>query len=1392
MFDKLLLKNIVPRSRVLMALIGLLISSTILSGTISLILGVYSGSMNYLGETDDIIILSNEKASTPFSSTIPYELMTLAATLHGVVKASPEVLSTVITRGQSIYLRGIDQSVFWEFDDYKSINGRFWLKESLNEVVIGHRLAKKAKVSVGESIMVYSTQKPSSMNLKVVGILDTDTLLADELIAPLWVAQFLAFQNEAVLSHARLKIDLDQVSKNEIRNQIKNNYNLEVNFNPLNGSETDISGVINVETLGGLIIESESFTDLTQEFSFFLPFRYYVISVISHSEIIGSESIPLTEDLYQTIDIGKKAYELVFNVSAGGQPAAGAKIVIESPVLTDDILIETNSIGFAQISLTENYYSVEVNYFDLTWTSDFHQNSTRFIPVTLPEVLPSFDIYSPLNGSFYYTSPVRLNLSDSPKQFYYSLDGSEFISFTSGHNLYPSAGKHELVIKATNNGLNFTEKTVFFALGLKSVEVDCFWSNMSTAPRVHMGTLVEVSYTPSDAIVRYQWTHEETIYNSTTFNGSFFVSTPIIPGQYYLLVTLHHVFEDGIYRLLTKRLGIYVTFIPNILGISVANNSIIYSDQRISFWASQYNGTFSYAWDADPLKSITNESIITPRGFFGERTLSLQTFLDENIFSITYTLNISEGGFPFFDLSFDPQNNVTSATWQSLEFTQSRPSYVLIDWGFGKIMLNESFSFMIPPTEGNYSLSIIINDIYNIDHTYTFQIITQQNYQVPFVFLEGRTLGVIPTPYLSINVIGQFDEANVSLYHSNDSLISAFNYDDLIRWYLLPGDYYWVLISIQESAFSINKGIFSIANFANNKTYTSFDPWESDASIAIPHLFQINTIFKPNVTYVNGLFSLPSGLSIIRYYALNTSSGLIVVFQDYVYVKLQVDYFLPENWCSLSLNETLEIIFAPSYSEVHDILFEIRYENGTIIIPERNYRSSKNVSLSPGIYRLSYKFLDILGNSFNNSLRFVHLPELFDVSFDIYNASTGEEYSLYFLDIYSVTYHIWIHYNLTDSYDVKLPEGLYRVDLEYELDNVYRFTIEISSNFYYLIPIGLCNLTLSFEEPINHFPVEGVHLTIRHLESQTIHSTYYISSSSSSFNLPAGNYSIEVLSDYNQKGTIEIMLITKRVEIITLSPVFHTSDLELKWLNGSYVKNPEISVTSPYYSESIIVSLLAGKSSISLPLGPLIFEINVSTFNFFRSIILTSEMTSIELFLPSSSVNDPQYSPGFDSSKLSSFDISVSNSGEYFSSYLEGPLALTSTLLISLVLIVSLVIFVNIHSIFNNIIDETEQELWILHALGSSQSQMVLNFGTRMLFISLFSSIFGFFSGVSLIALFTRVGETRVLGHVFYPVLSPTVFLSNLGIIVIITIISCTYSIIRKKHSFIMETILDK
>ncbi|MHA1910270.1 MAG: ABC transporter permease, partial [Candidatus Kariarchaeaceae archaeon] len=1165
MFDKFLLKNIIPRSRVFMALIGLLISSTILSGTISLILGVYTGSLNYLGETDDVLIISNEEASTPFSSMIPYELMTLASTLTGVIEASPEVLSTVITRGQSIYMRGIDQSVFWEFEDYESITGRFWLNEALNEVVIGQRLASKAKVTVGESIMVYSTQKPSSMNLKIVGILNTNSLLADELIAPLWVAQFLAFQNEAVLSHARLKIDLNQVSKNEIRSQIKNDYNLEVSFNPLNGSETEVSGVINVETLGGHIIESSSFTDLTQEFSFSLPFRSYVINVISQSEIIGTENIPLTKDLSRTIDIGKNAYGVTFNVSTGGLPAEGAEIVIESAILKDNILIETNSSGLAQVSLIENHYSVEVNYYDLSWNLDYNQNSTRTIPVILPELFPSFEIYSPFNGSTYYSSSITLNVSSSANQFYYSLDESDFISFTSGHDINPLAGKHKLIVKATNNGVNFTEKTVYFTIGVKAVEPNCFWKNMSSTPHVNLGKLIYVAFTPSDAIVQYQWTHEEIIHEPSLYNGSFSVYVPVLSGKYYLSVTLFHTFEDGIYKVLTKELKIYVDVNPEILGISVANNSIVYSNQMIDFWASQYNGSFNYAWDTNPEKTITNETITIPRNLVGLHSLTLYSFLEEDMFSVIYALNISEEGFPSFDLSFDPQTNVTSSTWQSLEFAQSRPSYVLIDLGFGKIMLNESFSFMTPPLEGNYSLRVTINDVHNINHTYTYQITTQQNYQEPFVFLEGRTLGVISTPYLPINVIGLFDEANISIYYSNDSLISTFKFYEKIKWYLLPGDYYWLLTSFHESAFSTQQGTFSIASFENNTSYTLFDPWESDGSIAAPHIFQINTLYTSNMTYVNGEeHTLPSGLSIIRYYALNTSSGHMVAFQDYVYVKLAVEVFLPENWSSLSLNETLEIIFSPNYSEVHDINYEISYEDGTIVIPEKNYQSAEIISLPSGVYRLSYQVLDILGNSLNNSLIFVHQPELFDVGFNIYNALTGEKYTSYDLDIYSINYRTWFNYTLTEPFTVQIPKGSYRIDLTYDEDNNYRFSIAISTDFYYYIPIGLCNLTLSFEDPINQFPLEGIHLTIRHLESQTIYSSYYVSSSSRSLYLPEGNYTIEALSDYNQKGTIDIMLVTKRVEIFTLSPVFHFSDLELKWLNGSYVKNPIIKVTSPY------------------------------------------------------------------------------------------------------------------------------------------------------------------------------------------------------------------------------------
>ena len=111
---------------------------------------------------------------------------------------------------------------------------------------------------------------------------------------------------------------------------------------------------------------------------------------------------------------------------------------------------------------------------------------------------------------------------------------------------------------------------------------------------------------PDNAIVHYQWTHEETIHEPNTLNGSFIVFCPFESGKYYLSITLYYAFEEGTRLVFTKELGIQVDFSPDELGLSVSNNSVVYSDQQIYFWANKYNGTFKYSWDGGTEHSSSN------------------------------------------------------------------------------------------------------------------------------------------------------------------------------------------------------------------------------------------------------------------------------------------------------------------------------------------------------------------------------------------------------------------------------------------------------------------------------------------------------------------------------------------------------------------------------------------------------------------------------------------------------------------------------------------------------------------------------------------------------------------------------------------------------------------
>ena len=66
-FRRIILYNILPKKRLFIAFIGFTISAIIISGSGLLITSIFDATRSYLGTTNDIVVISNPQASTPYT-----------------------------------------------------------------------------------------------------------------------------------------------------------------------------------------------------------------------------------------------------------------------------------------------------------------------------------------------------------------------------------------------------------------------------------------------------------------------------------------------------------------------------------------------------------------------------------------------------------------------------------------------------------------------------------------------------------------------------------------------------------------------------------------------------------------------------------------------------------------------------------------------------------------------------------------------------------------------------------------------------------------------------------------------------------------------------------------------------------------------------------------------------------------------------------------------------------------------------------------------------------------------------------------------------------------------------------------------------------------------------
>jgi ABC-type lipoprotein release transport system permease subunit len=190
---------------------SLLFSLTALS-----LLGFYRGFTAYLGEEENIIAIYNPKANTPYTSIVPAYLAEKLAALKGVLASSPEMAVPCLLNGKPVFLRGVIPENLEKLNPFTMVEGEALNRNDINTVMVGENLAEKLKLKLDGEILLQGIFADRYVEVRIKGIFLSNTVLDDEILAPLHVGQWLRGTDYNHVSLIRLKIDRHIVTPNEI------------------------------------------------------------------------------------------------------------------------------------------------------------------------------------------------------------------------------------------------------------------------------------------------------------------------------------------------------------------------------------------------------------------------------------------------------------------------------------------------------------------------------------------------------------------------------------------------------------------------------------------------------------------------------------------------------------------------------------------------------------------------------------------------------------------------------------------------------------------------------------------------------------------------------------------------------------------------------------------------------------------------------------------------------------------------------------------------------------------------------------------------------------------------------------------------------------------------
>ena len=228
--------SVVSIGRMLPVFLALIAISAAISFTASTFIGIYETAVSLMGGGDeDVLVIYGASAKTPQTSVISLSLYDDLRVLEGVEAVGPEVVAAAMVEDRVLIVRGVDPELIHEISDIRLIEGS-GLSDCPFSALAGRRLAKLLNLRVGDFITLRSAYSSQFLEVKIEGVYESGSYLDDELLVPVYSAQWLRGLPKDAVSLIRVKIDPSKLSKEDLILHLRGGKYVEERTSPISKS----------------------------------------------------------------------------------------------------------------------------------------------------------------------------------------------------------------------------------------------------------------------------------------------------------------------------------------------------------------------------------------------------------------------------------------------------------------------------------------------------------------------------------------------------------------------------------------------------------------------------------------------------------------------------------------------------------------------------------------------------------------------------------------------------------------------------------------------------------------------------------------------------------------------------------------------------------------------------------------------------------------------------------------------------------------------------------------------------------------------------------------------------------------------------------------------------